>query len=174
MSTPSANVSPFGSAPSANRRVIDLSEIESLVGETIGTSSWHEITQEKIDAFGALTGDEQWIHTDPVRAADGPFGTTIAHGYLTLCLSTAITFEIVEFTGIEAVVNYGLDKVRFTAPVPSGSRVRGSLAIASARWRGRRFVEVVCEIRYEIDGSDDVPCVARVITLLQPQTAKSE
>jgi acyl dehydratase len=151
------------------KRVVDLSEVQQLVGETLGTSSWHEITQEKIDAFGALTGDDQWIHTDPARAAAGPFGGTIAHGYLTLCLSTAITFEIVEFTGVSAVVNYGLDKVRFTAPVPSGARVRASLTIASARRRGRQFVEVVCELKYEIEGSTDVPCTARVITLLQPE-----
>ncbi|MDQ8043741.1 MAG: MaoC family dehydratase [Patulibacter sp.] len=155
----------------APRRTVHFDELAELVGVPLGTSSWHHITQEKIDAFGALTGDEQWIHVDRERAKDGPFGTTIAHGYLSLCLSTAITFEVAEFTGVEAAVNYGLDKVRFTAPVPSGSSVRGHVTVASVRRRGRRFTEVVFEITYEIQGSEDVPCTARVVTLLQPAGA---
>lgn len=150
------------------RRSVPFEDLASLVGETLGVSSWHEITQEKIDAFAVLTGDEQWIHTDPVRAADGPFGGTIAHGYLTLCLSTAITFEVAEFTGVGAAVNYGLDKVRFTAPVPSGSRVRGRVDVASVRRRGRQFTEVVLEIVYELEGTNAIPCTARVVTLLSP------
>jgi acyl dehydratase len=155
---------PAGAAP----RAVAFEDLASLVGETLGTSSWHEITQAKIDAFAELTGDQQWIHVDPVRAADGPFGGTIAHGYLTLCLSTAITFEVAEFTGIAAAVNYGLDKVRFTAPVPSGSRVRGRVNVLSVRRRGRQFTELVLELVYELEGSDTSPCTARVVTLLQP------
>lgn len=152
----------------ATRRTVHFDDLAGLVGETLGTSAWHEITQEKIDAFGALTGDQQWIHVDPQRAAAGPFGTTIAHGYLTLCLSTAITFEVAEFTGISAAVNHGLDKVRFTAPVPSGSRVRARVVVASVRRRGRQFTEVVLELAYELEGSSVSPCTARVVTLLSP------
>jgi len=154
-------------APGA-RRSVAFDELASLVGETLGTSSWHEITQQRIDLFAELTGDQQWIHVDPLRAADGPFGGTIAHGYLTLCLSTAITFEVAEFTGVGAAVNYGLDRARFTAPVPSGSRVRGRVDVLSVRRRGARFTELVLEIVYELEGSDACPCTARVVTLLQP------
>lgn len=158
-------------AEQAVPRQVDFSELPSLVGESLGTSSWFEITQERIDAFARLTGDEQWIHTDPERAAKGPFGGTIAHGYLTLTRSTAIVFEVAEFTGVGAALNYGVDKVRFKAPVPVGSRVRGHVSVASMRRRGAQFSELVLDLTYEIEGSDAVPCTAQITTLLQPLAA---
>src|ERR1700710_3108705 len=146
----------------------DLDAFLAAAGESLGSSDWLTVDQARVDRFAELTGDQQWIHVDPVRAADGPFGTTIAHGYLTLCLSTAITFEVAQFTGVAAAVNYGLDRVRFTAPVPSGSRVRGAVNVLSVRRRGRQFTELVLEIVYELEGGDRSPCTARVVTLLQP------
>ncbi|MBJ7471440.1 MAG: MaoC family dehydratase [Solirubrobacteraceae bacterium] len=157
--------------PASSPRQVDFSELAGLVGSELGVSSWHAITQERIDAFAALTGDEQWIHTDPERAASGPFGTTIAHGYLTLTLSTAVVFEVAEFTGVASALNYGVDKVRFKAPVPSGSRVRGHVGVASVRRRGRHFTELVLDLRFELEGSDVVPCTAQVTTLLSPAPA---
>lgn len=159
------------SGPPVTPRLVDFSELADLVGIELGVSSWHEITQERIDAFAALTGDEQWIHVDPARAASSPFGGTIAHGYLTLTLSTAVIFEIARFTGVASALNYGVDGVRFRAPVPVGSRVRGRVSVASVRRRGKRFTELVLDLRFELDGTDDVPCTAQVTTLLSPVAA---
>jgi acyl dehydratase len=101
-------------------------ELEKAVGQHLGVSDWLEITQDRIDRFADATGDHQWIHVDPVRAAQGPFGRTIAHGYLTQSLVNHFLPQIVEVRGISMGVNYGADRVRFPAPVPVGSRVRGS------------------------------------------------
>ncbi len=99
-----------------------LSELAAAVGEPLGTSDWVQIEQARIDQFAEATGDHQWIHTDPERAADGPFGATIAHGYLTLSLIPMLTWQIYEVRGISGALNYGLDKVRFPSPVRVGSR----------------------------------------------------
>ena len=99
-------------------------------GVEFGPSSWIDVTQERIDAFAEATGDHQWIHVDPERAAAGPFGTTIGHGYLTLSLLPVMSYEVVpRQEGGGMSVNYGLNKVRFPAPVPSGSRVRGTFRV---------------------------------------------
>jgi acyl dehydratase len=103
---------------------IALHELPSLAGTEIGTSDWLDISQERIDRFADATGDHQWIHVDPERAADGPFGGTIAHGFLTLSLFIPLWSSLLEVTGATTFVNYGLDKVRFTSPVRAGSRVR--------------------------------------------------
>ncbi len=100
-------------------------------GAEFGPSSWIEVPQEKIEAFAEATGDRQWIHVDRDRAAAGPFGTTIAHGYLTLSLLPAMSYEVVPRQGAGMAVNYGLNRVRFPAPVPSGSRVRGIFRVDS-------------------------------------------
>ena len=100
-------------------------------GAEFGPSSWIEVPQEKIEAFAEATGDHQWIHVDRDRAAAGPFGTTIAHGYLTLSLLPAMSYEVVPRQGGGMAVNYGLNRVRFPAPVPSGSRVRGIFRVDS-------------------------------------------
>ena len=99
------------------------------VGDRLGTSDWHEVTQAQIDAFADATGDHQWIHVDRERAAAGPFGTTIAHGYLTLSLAPALLYPMLPRDGSGLTVNYGLNRVRFPAPVPAGSRVRGRFRI---------------------------------------------
>ncbi|MBO3751456.1 MaoC family dehydratase [Streptosporangiaceae bacterium NEAU-GS5] len=101
-----------------------LAEIKALAGQDLGHSSWVEVPQARIDAFAEATGDHQWIHTDPERAKEGPFGGTIAHGYLTLALLIPMWSEILEIKGVGMAINYGLNRVRFPAPVPSGSRIR--------------------------------------------------
>jgi acyl dehydratase len=107
-------------------------DIHALVGQDLGTSSSIEIGQERIDAFADVTEDHQWIHTDPVRAAAGPFGTTIAHGYLTLSLLIPLLEEILVVENRQSSINYGLDKVRFPSPVPVGSRIRMSATLTEA------------------------------------------
>jgi acyl dehydratase len=102
-----------------------LSELSSLVGSTLGISDWIPISQSNIDEFAVATGDRQWIHVDPVRAATGPFGTTVAHGYLTLSLLPAMVMTAFEILDVRMSVNYGLNRVRFPASVPVGSRLRG-------------------------------------------------
>jgi acyl dehydratase len=103
----------------------NLDELASAVGRHLGYSDWLEVSQERIDTFAEATGDYQWIHVDPERADGGPFGTTIAHGYLTLSLSNFFLPQIVEVQGISMGINYGVNRVRFPAPVPVSSRVRG-------------------------------------------------
>ena len=98
--------------------------LRAAVGQHAGYSDWHEVTQEQIDLFARATGDYQWIHVDPERAARGPFGTTIAHGYLTLSLIPMLAAQVSRVEGVSMVVNYGLNRVRFPSPVPVGSRVR--------------------------------------------------
>ena len=118
-----------------------IDEVKAAVGRHLGTSDWLEITQDRIDQFADATGDHQWIHVDPERAADGPFGATIAHGYLTLSLSNALLPEIVEVQGVSMGVNYGVGKVRFPAPVPVGSRIRATAELVAGRRRGRRCAD---------------------------------
>jgi acyl dehydratase len=103
---------------------VTMAELPSLSGTAIGTSDWIEISQERIDLFARATDDHQWIHVDPKRAADGPFGGTIAHGFLTLSLFIPLWSSLLEVSDATTLVNYGLDKVRFTSPVRAGSRVR--------------------------------------------------
>src|SRR6187200_1437764 len=118
-----------GTAPSCQPRSSmrtfgTVEEIESAVGEEIGTTEWVEITQERVDRFADATDDHQWIHVDPERARSGPFGGTIAHGYLTLALLIPLWTEVLTITGIAMAVNYGLNKVRFPAPLPVGAKIR--------------------------------------------------
>ncbi|MCS0499841.1 MaoC family dehydratase [Protaetiibacter mangrovi] len=105
-------------------RTATLADLDALVGTELGASGWREVTQERIDTFADATDDHQWIHVDPERAATGPFGAPIAHGFLTLSLFIPLWGEIFALDGVETKVNYGLDKVRFTSPVKVGARVR--------------------------------------------------
>jgi acyl dehydratase len=133
---------------------------ELLAGDELGASGWHLIDQRKIDAFADVTGDHQWIHVDPERArAEGPFGGTIAHGALTLSLCTAFLSEIVQVRTVTHVVNSGLDRVRFHAPVPVGSRLRGTARLVSSRRMGGG-ARVVIRITAEVDGGTRPACVA--------------
>jgi acyl dehydratase len=141
-------------------------ELTDHVGESLGTTSWIEITQERIDRFADATGDHQWIHTDPERASQGPFGTTIAHGYLTLSLAAVFLGELLTVDGVAMAVNYGLNKARFPAPVKVGSKVRASGQLRAAEDRGR-LVEATIALSYEVEGGDRPPCVAEAVVLFQ-------
>jgi acyl dehydratase len=131
-------------------------------GADFGPSSWIEIPQEKIDAFADATGDHQWIHVDPERAAQGPFGTTIGHGYLTLSLLPAMSYEVVPRQDGGMAVNYGLNKVRFPAPVPVGSRVRGSFHVDAVDEQDWGF-QAQMTATVEREGGDKPVCVAELV-----------
>lgn len=125
----------------------------SAVGQHLGESGYREIGQQQIGQFAELTDDRQWIHTDPQRAASGPFGAAVAHGFLTLSLLTAMLAEIVQVRGVDLVVNRGLDRVRFTHPVPAGAKVRLVATLLAATPRPRGFTEAVIGVTCEIDGA---------------------
>ena len=108
-----------------------IDEVKAALGQHLGYSDWLEVDQDRIDLFAEATGDHQWIHVDPDRAAAGPFGTTIGHGYLTLSLSNFFLPQVVEVQGVSMGVNYGVNKVRFPAPVPVGSQVRAGVELVA-------------------------------------------
>ncbi len=131
-------------------------------GDVYGPSSWVELPQERIDAFAEATGDHQWIHTDPERAKDGPFGSTIAHGYLTLSLLPVASYEVVPRQGGSMSINYGLNKVRFPAPVPVGSRLRATfevLDVDEQEWGGQATMRATVER----EGGEKPVCVAETV-----------
>jgi acyl dehydratase len=130
----------------------------------LGHSGWRQITQEQVNLFADATDDHQWIHVDPDRAKAGPFGTTIAHGYLTLSLAPVFIAEILHVANIQMAMNYGLNKVRFPAPVPVGARLRVSLRLTAAQARGDA-VEAVLTMTVEVEGADRPACVAEVVVL---------
>ncbi|OPC80493.1 dehydratase [Embleya scabrispora] len=141
----------------------DLRQIKDSVGTHLGHSDWLEITQERINLFADATGDHQWIHVDVEKAKEGPFGAPIAHGYLTLALSNLFLPQIVEVRNISMGVNYGMEKVRFPAPVPVGSRVRGGAEIVAVTDIAGG-VQVVNRITVEIEGSAKPACVIDSVT----------
>lgn len=135
-----------------------IEALTSSVGRDLGATEWLTIDQERIQRFADATGDQQWIHVDPVRAAAGPFGATIAHGYLTMSLSNFFLPQLLEVRGVSMGINYGVDKVRFPNPVRVGSRVRGRAQIASVEpIKGGVQTKVVVTI--EIEGQDKPACV---------------
>lgn len=142
-----------------------LAQIEAAIGTHIGYSEWMEITQERVDAFADATGDHQWIHVDPARAADGPYGTTIAHGYLTLSLLPVLGAEILDIRGFSMMINYGLEKVRFPAAVPVGSRIRAGIELASLQ-RKSSGIQLNSVVTVEIDGGDRPALVAETVRLM--------
>ena len=137
------------------------------VGQHLGYSDWLQIDQRRIDLFADATGDHQWIHVDPVRAAEGPFGRTIAHGYLTLSLANLFLPMIMQVDNTSMGVNYGCEKVRFPAPVPVGSRVRGGGEVVSAE-EVKGGVQVVVRMTIEIEGSERPACVVDTISRFFP------
>ena len=137
------------------------------VGQHLGYSDWLEIDQQRIDLFADATGDHQWIHVDPVRAAEGPFGRTIAHGYLTLSLANLFLPQIMRVDNVSMGVNYGCEKVRFPAPVPVGSRVRGGGEVISAE-EVKGGVQVVVRVTIEVEGSERPACVVDTISRFFP------
>jgi acyl dehydratase len=142
-----------------------VDEFEGAVGEHLGVSEWHTVTQEQIDLFADATGDHQWIHVDPHRAAKGPFGSTVAHGYLTVSMIPRLATEIFEVRGLRMGVNYGSNKVRFPAPVPADSRIRASAELV-ALTRGGSGAQATVRVTVERDGSDKPACVAEVVSVL--------
>lgn len=139
-------------------------DLIGLTGQQLGTTDWIEITQSQVDRFAEATGDHQWIHTDPQRAAHGPFRGTIAHGYLTLSLAPVIISDVLEIRELTAALNYGLNKVRFPAPVPVGSKIRAVVTLNAAQQK-TSGVEAVFGLTYEIDGGTRPACVADVVVL---------
>ncbi|MBA3432569.1 MAG: MaoC family dehydratase [Actinobacteria bacterium] len=137
--------------------------LSELVGVELGPSSWFDISQERIDIFAAATDDPQWIHTDPARAAAGPFGTTIAHGFLTLSLCVPMLNELFPPSG-DVLVNYGVNRVRFPAPVPSGSRVRGRFCVLSFE-DAPNGGSATIEAKIECEGVEKPVCVAELVLL---------
>jgi acyl dehydratase len=139
-----------------------VSAFTDLVGRELGPTDWLEVDQERIDTFARATDDPQWIHVDPVRAAEGPFGTTIAHGYLTLSLCVPLMSRTLGLTGYRMGINYGVNKVRFPAPLPSGSRIRGRFTVQSVdEVEGGEQGVVLATI--EREGAEKPVCVAELV-----------
>ncbi|HLU74416.1 MAG TPA: MaoC family dehydratase [Nonomuraea sp.] len=139
-----------------------LDEIKALAGKDLGRSAWLEVTQERVNTFADATDDHQWIHVDPVRAKDGPFGGTIAHGYLTLSLVIPFFTELLDIQGVSMSINYGLEKVRFPSPVKVGSKIRLAASVVSVE-DVPGGVQMLLDFTVEIEGSAKPACVARVI-----------
>jgi acyl dehydratase len=141
------------------RTITGLDELRAAEGEVLGTSEWHAVDQAAIDAFADVTGDHQWIHVDPERAKDTPFGGTIAHGYYTLSLAPMLTGQVMQLDGFAFAINYGLNRVRFPAPLPVGSRVR-----LQARLQALENIpggaQMTLELMFEREGGDKPVCVA--------------
>ena len=140
------------------------SDVAAAVGEHLGYSEWREIDQARIDAFADTTDDHQWIHVDPERAKAGPFGTTIAHGFLTLSLVPALASEVYRVDGARMGINYGLDKVRFPAPLPVGSRMRGGVELLSADEVAGGGIQVRNRVTIEREGGEKPICVAETLS----------
>ncbi|MFX4285753.1 MaoC family dehydratase [Janibacter sp. G349] len=140
-----------------------VQDLKDLVGTELGPTQWHVVDQAKIDAFADLTGDHQWIHVDPQRAAGSPFGSTIAHGLYSLSRTPAFLEELMAFDGFAHSLNYGYDKVRFIHPLPVGSRIRLRAELASVEETGPGAVKVVTTLTVEADGIDKPILVAESI-----------
>jgi acyl dehydratase len=144
------------------KTITGLDELRDAKGETLGTSDWHEVTQEAIDAFADVTGDDQWIHVDRERAKDTPFGGTIAHGYYTLALAPMLTGQVMALDGFAMVINYGANRVRFPAPVPVGSRVRVTVKVADLE-DTPGGAQLTLELTFEVEGGEKPVCVAQTL-----------
>ena len=144
-----------------------IKELDDAVGTHLGSSCWHTVTQKQIDAFAEATGDHQWIHVDPQRAASGQFGTTIAHGYLTLSLVPMLVRQVYEVRGLRMGVNYGANKLRFPAPVPVGSTLRAGVELLALS-PGARGYTVTSTVTVESEGGGKPACVVETLSLLVP------
>ncbi|MEC5179099.1 MaoC family dehydratase [Arthrobacter sp. CG_A4] len=144
----------------------NVAELECLTGQEIGVSGWHRLEQSQIQAFADATLDQQWIHTDPERAADGPYGTTVAHGYLSLAMLPYLAGQVYRVRGAAVIINYGLDKVRFPAPARVGSRIRDRLTLTSVTGtvNGRQLRVLH---RIELEGSEKPACIAETVSLVR-------
>jgi acyl dehydratase len=141
-----------------------IEELKGLVGRTIGPSEWREVTQELIDQFAEVSGDDQWIHVDTERAkTESPFGTTVAHGNLTLSMIDGFRSGLMESSGFKMGVNYGWNKVRFPAPVPAGSRIRASIETLSVDEIGGGWYQIAQKWTVEVEGNEKPACVAESV-----------
>jgi acyl dehydratase len=138
-------------------------EMKALVGQHLGYTDWLEVTQERVNQFADATGDHQWIHVDPERAAGTPFGGTIAHGYLTLSLIPGLMPQLLNIEGFNMGINYGSDRVRFPSPVPVGSRIRAGAVLDSAT-DVPGGVQAQVTVTFEVEGSTKPACVATVLS----------
>jgi acyl dehydratase len=142
-----------------------IDDLKQAVGEHLGHSDWHTVTQEKVDLFADATGDHQWIHVDPERAKAGPFGGTIAHGYLTLSLLPMLNQQIYRIDGLTMGINYGTNKVRFPSPVPVGSRVRAGTEVLEVN-PNAQGAQAVVRTTIEVEGGEKPACVAESVVVL--------
>jgi acyl dehydratase len=142
-----------------------LDELKSKVGRELGVSDWHEVTQEELDAFAQITGDDQWIHVDPERAAETPFGGTIAHGLFTLSLGPKFSYALYAIEGVTFGLNYGYNKVRFPAPLPVGSKVRMRATVTGVE-DVAGGVQLTVTQTFEREGGDKPVCVAESVARL--------
>jgi acyl dehydratase len=143
--------------------ITDIEDLRSRVGDEIGVSDWHDVTQNSVDEFARVTGDEQWIHTDPERARSTPFGGTIAHGYYTLSLHPLLIAQLMRYEGFAFAVNYGLNKVRFPAPLPVGNRVRMRVTLVSVD-DVLGGAQITSKLTFEGEGALKPVCVAEQMT----------
>ena len=143
-------------------QVQGLDELKGKVGEHLGYSDWHEVTQDQVNKFADATGDHQWIHVDPERAKSGPFGGPIAHGYLTLSLAPALLPQVLQVGGISMGVNYGLNKLRFPSPVPVGGKVRVGATLAEVE-DVKGGAQATLDLTFEVEGKDKPACVAQAV-----------
>lgn len=150
----------------AVRVIQGLEEFRTLVGQTLGTSDWFDVTQERVDSFADGTGDHQWIHCDPERARrESPYGTTVAHGFLTLSLCNALVQQIFLIEGLKMMLNYGLNRVRFPTPVRVGSRVRMTTELVELK-ETRAGTQATCKHTFEVEGEARPACVAETVVRL--------
>jgi acyl dehydratase len=149
------------------RTITGLQELIQAEGETLGTSDWHAVDQAAIDAFADVTGDHQWIHVDVERAKGTPFGGTIAHGYYTLALAPGLTDQVMRLEGFAFAINYGLNRVRFPAPLPVGSRVRMTARLANVE-EIQGGAQMTLELTFEREGGDKPVCVAESLARVYP------
>ncbi len=143
-------------------------KLKDAVGQELGSSDWLEIDQKRIDLFAEATGDHQWIHVDPEKAKNGPFGTTIAHGYLTQSLVNFFMPQILEVRSVKMGINYGANKLRFPAPVPVGSKLRGKGELIEASDTKDGAVQAIVRVIIEIEGGDRPACVIDTISRFYP------
>ena len=147
----------------APRVIAGLGGLRAAAGTDLGVSPWVTIDQDLVNSFARVTDDEQWIHVDPKRAAtEGPFGGTVAHGFLTMSLATRLLWDVVVVSDVKVILNYGLNKVRFPAPVKVGSRLRMQVSLAEVN-EIKDGVETIFHLVYESEGADKPPCVADMV-----------
>jgi acyl dehydratase len=142
-------------------------ELRAAAGTHVGFSAWRTISQDDVDAFADVTGDHQWIHVDVERAAAGAFGRTIVHGWFTVALAPLFMAEVFEVRGVTMLINYGVDKLRFLTPVPTGSRLRGGVEITGID-DGPRGILLRATVTTELDGADKPACIAETLSLVVP------